>query len=245
MKIHLAWFCVSIAALLIGTQFAKKEVRIVEKPVEIVKAREVFIERPATHARELEKATPAIRTPASTPINKRDSVTEKAKLHRRYDPFLKKIGLTAEQMDRFVELKLATYDVQDDLQAAVEQNNVPGDAASVKAMRSQLTMPMWDEIRQLLGEDGFKAYRDYEGTSAVRPTVDAVFRSAGVSMSEQEADQVARLVMKNTESYREKPTDISSRMRINWNAVAHEAHSFLTPAQVDAIKRWAAEFATP
>ena len=242
MKTNITWFCISVAALIIGMQLAKKEVRIIEKPVEIVKTKEVFVDRPVERVKEVPKEGEKIvaQKLSSPPVDKRNSVVERARLHQRYDPFLTQLGLTLAQMDRFVELKLAIYEAQDDLQAAVEQNGVRGGTAEVEAMRTQLTKPMWDEIRQLFGSDGFKDYGDYERTSAVRPTVDGLFRAAGVSVSDQQADQVTRLVIKNTEIYRAKATDISSRARIDWSAIAREAESVLTPVQVEAIKAKAA-----
>ena len=42
-KAHIIWLCVSVVALFVGTQFAKKEIQIVEKPVEIVKIKEVEV----------------------------------------------------------------------------------------------------------------------------------------------------------------------------------------------------------
>jgi hypothetical protein len=42
-KTHVIWLCVSVAALFAGTQFAKKKIQIVEKPVEVVKTKEVEV----------------------------------------------------------------------------------------------------------------------------------------------------------------------------------------------------------
>jgi hypothetical protein len=242
MKTHLIWFCVSIAMLIVGMQFGKKEVQIIEHPAEIVKPKEAFVERPIERIKEVAKESAPVAEPkTATPlINKRHSAAEKAKLHQRYDPFLTQFGLTPAQMDRFVDLKLAIYEAQDDLQAAVAENSVPGGAAGVQAMRNQLTKPMWDEIRQLLGSDGYKAYGDYEQMSGFRPTVSSVFESAEIPISDQQLDQVTRLVIKNTGSYRSKPTDISSHFQTDWNAVARDAESILAPAQLAIIREEAA-----
>lgn len=37
MKTHLIWLCISVAALAIGTRFAKEVIRTVEKPVEVIR----------------------------------------------------------------------------------------------------------------------------------------------------------------------------------------------------------------
>jgi len=184
MKTHIIWFCVSVAAFVIGLQFAKTEVRVVEKPVEVVKTKEVFVERPVERSKANSAGSEKIAEQkiASPIVDKRNSAAERAKLHQRYDSFLSQLGLTAVQVERFVELKLAIYEAQDDLQAAVAQNSVPGGASGVEAMRKQLTEPMWNEIRHLLGEDGFRAYPEYERMSGFRPTVTSLFGSVGVAV---------------------------------------------------------------
>ena len=243
MKTHIIWFCITVAALIVGTQFARKEVRIVEKPAEITTTKEVFVEKPVKVIKKVPKGAEGIvvdRKTTPPAIASRASPAERQKLHQRYDPFLIQLGLTPAQMDRFVELKLAIYEAQNDLQAAVEQNGVQGGTAGVEALRSNLTKPMWDEIRELLGTEGVKAYADYEHTSAVRPTVVGLFQGSGVAVSDEQTDQVTRLVIKHTQTYRVKPTDISSRRQIDWNAVAREAESILTSAQIDVIRAKAA-----
>jgi len=55
MKKHLVWLCVSVVALFVGTQFAKKEIQVVEKPVEVVKTREVIVEKPVEVIKEVPK----------------------------------------------------------------------------------------------------------------------------------------------------------------------------------------------
>jgi hypothetical protein len=37
MKIHLFWLAVSIAALILGTRFSQKELRVIEKPIQVIK----------------------------------------------------------------------------------------------------------------------------------------------------------------------------------------------------------------
>jgi RNA polymerase sigma factor (sigma-70 family) len=161
---------------------------------------------------------------------------ERSKLHERYDPFLVRFGLTAEQRDRFVELKLLIAETQKDLQAAVEESGAQGGTAGVEALRSQATKSMWDEINQLLGPAGTEAYRDYEQTSAFRSTLVDRFTRAGVSISDEQMDQVAHWLIQTKQTYREKPTDMSLRYRLDWGAVARNAEGILTPAQVAVIR---------
>jgi hypothetical protein len=159
----------------------------------------------------------------------------KDRMHERYDPFLTRVGLTPTQKERFVELKLAIYDAQKDLQVAVEQNSVEGGSQGVEALRSKLTKPMWDEIRELLGEH-YKDYGKFEESSAFRPTVVGLFRAANLPLTEPEIEQVTQLLINNRQTFRAKPTDISSQVRIDWLAVARDAQSLLTAEQVAVLQ---------
>jgi hypothetical protein len=44
-RIHVSWLCVSVAALIVGMRLSKDEVRIVERPVEVVVTKEVLVHR--------------------------------------------------------------------------------------------------------------------------------------------------------------------------------------------------------
>ncbi len=179
-------------------------------------------------------------SPESRPVVAVHAAATKSPLHERYDPFLiEKCRLTAEQADRFVELKLAIADVQADLQASMKEHNAPGGTQGIEALRGKLTRPMWDEIRALLGSDNYKDLRDYEMISAVRPMVTHMYEHAGVPLSSVERDQVARLLIKHDHAVRAQPTDLGMQSRIDWNAVVDEAAAFLAPAQIEPIRAFA------
>ncbi|MDP3069273.1 MAG: hypothetical protein Q8N18_03245 [Opitutaceae bacterium] len=58
MKTHVIWSAVAIVALFVGTRFAKTEVRNIEKPVEVVRTKEVVVEKPVEVVREVVKVVP-------------------------------------------------------------------------------------------------------------------------------------------------------------------------------------------
>jgi hypothetical protein len=49
-KTHVGWFFISVAALIVGMRLSKDEVRIVERPVEVVVTKEVLIDRPPSQS---------------------------------------------------------------------------------------------------------------------------------------------------------------------------------------------------
>jgi hypothetical protein len=257
MKTHVVWFCIVVAALVVGMRLGRQEVQIEQRPTlaETVRANDEHQRNPVETARAtpptpvktdvLPAATPPSivprpvlpAAPAATPTR---SPAEVRKLHDRYDPFLARWGLTPAQMDRFVELKLSIFDAQRDIQGAMEEKGAQGGTGGIEALRRELTKPMWDEIYQLLGPEGSKAYGDYEGMSAVRPLVTSLFQGGSVAVSDIEADQLARLVLKHNRPYRAKTTDLGTRTQIDWAAVARDAEPFLAPVQLQVLRAKAA-----
>jgi len=55
MKTHVIWSCVAVAALLVGTRMSTGEVRTIEKPVEVVRTKEVVVEKPVEVIKEVPK----------------------------------------------------------------------------------------------------------------------------------------------------------------------------------------------
>ena len=55
MKTHIIWSCVAIAALFVGTRMANTEIRTVEKPVEVIRTKEVIVEKPVQVIKEVPK----------------------------------------------------------------------------------------------------------------------------------------------------------------------------------------------
>jgi hypothetical protein len=60
MKTHTIWAFVSIIALILGTQFSKNEIRVVEKPVEIIKEVPAEVEKIVERRVEVPSKIPAI-----------------------------------------------------------------------------------------------------------------------------------------------------------------------------------------
>ena len=169
---------------------------------------------------------------------------KKAERHRRYDPFLlQQRGLTSAQADRFVELMIQQADARQDLQASVQEVGMSGDGFGVEALRSKLYEPILKELRELLGEDGYAAYLDYEKTSFYRigfvDRMIPMFTSANVPLSAEQAEQITHVVAANDHPQRLKPTDIGSESRIDWDAVAVQASTMLTPAQTAVVRAYA------
>lgn len=60
MKTNIIWSCVAIAALFVGTRMANTEIRTVEKPVEVIRTKEVIVEKPVEVIKEVPKVVERI-----------------------------------------------------------------------------------------------------------------------------------------------------------------------------------------
>lgn len=182
--------------------------------------------------------------PAPSPSSA--EAAERAKLHRRYDPLLQKFGLTPQQGERFVELMLQKAQVHADVQAAVDQQGARGDDAQIHAMRKKLTDPLWNEIYELLGPAGRAAFSDYEQVSSYRvgmiDPLGPTFARQAAELSADQADQLARIMGANTQIYRAKPTDLAYQRRHDWDAIATQSASILTPAQQQIFQAQVAQW---
>ncbi|MBI5770475.1 MAG: sigma-70 family RNA polymerase sigma factor [Verrucomicrobia bacterium] len=186
-------------------------------------------------------------TQAPSPARTTAPQAQRDKLRRRYDPFLRQHGISPAQADRFVELKIAIYEAQDDLQESMRRFGAQGGTKEIEAIRNKLVGPMWEEIRSILGPEAYKAYGDYERTSAFRfgmvESLEPRFASANVPLTPAQADGLAGLLAGAILSQRSRPTDLSTTMTVDWDVVLPKAGDLLAPAQLAVLREFAARTA--
>ena len=163
-----------------------------------------------------------------------------AQAHKRYDPFLKARGLTPEQMDRWIALMVEKDNIRLDLQDAVREYNVDTSTKDFQELYANATRSQWQEMRQILGDDGFKAFSDYERTSAYRGLVTALeprMAAAGAQLTPEQSDQLVQSIVANLRAQPKQPTDVSTPTRIDWNAVAQQSGTYLNSDQQAALAK--------
>lgn len=165
---------------------------------------------------------------------------QKASWHRRYAAFFRQRGMTAAEAERFVELKVHQGIEWQDFQAAVRAANLRGDSAQVQALRSQDVNPVTRGLHELLGEEGYAAYRRYEDISFYRMNyvepLDSPLRKAGLVLSEPQAEELTQLFRTHARHLQARPTDIGTTTVIEWDAVVAAAGGILAPAQLDVLR---------
>jgi hypothetical protein len=173
-------------------------------------------------------------------------LTRKSMKHVRYDPLLRLLGLTPAESDRFIELLMEQEDARADLQAAIRDQNLPGNSSEVEELRNTLNAPIVQKMRDLLGAEGYDAYTSYEKTSFYRqvyvsPMV-GDFNAAAVPLSDFQFTQLTDVIAANDRPYQRAATDVGKVSSIDWPAVLAQSSAFLTPAQLAVIRARAGHF---
>jgi hypothetical protein len=113
------------------------------------------------------------------------------------------------------------------------------DSSPVEALRSQLFQPLVGDLVSVLGEDGYAAYNEYQKSSfwaaILQPVTDGLTAS-NLSLTDQQASRLESIVQANNHPIHEHPTDISSKIAIDWDAVVAESNGILTPDQMAILQ---------
>lgn len=159
----------------------------------------------------------------------------------RYGDFFSQRGLSDEKSARLVELLIQRDEVRADLQTAVRLQQLDGGADGIDDLRRKLYRPITDEMEDILGTDGYREFREYEGTSAyrmaiVRP-VSEVLQEAGVPISDTQSARLIALLAAHNQPVRRNSSDVTKEASIDWDAVSAKAAEFMSPSQMSVLER--------
>jgi RNA polymerase sigma factor (sigma-70 family) len=149
---------------------------------------------------------------------------QRARLAGTYAPLFKLLQLTPAQIERFKEIAMqGRNDAFVGLNGELVRYSTGGDRRQAET-----------EIRELLGEDGFRFYQDYfETTGLVFQTMtqlagDLYHTSAPLSV--QQAEQLQRILLDER-----KRTDWSGRLQFDWASIMAKARDILLPEQLSML----------
>lgn len=165
---------------------------------------------------------------------------ERARMHQRYDRFFQRHGLSPEKAERFIDLKLAIFEAQDDLQKAMRQAGAQGGTSESESIRNQLVGPLWAEIRELLGPEANKAYPAFEASSAIHsgyiePMLPE-FAAAKVPLTGEQMEQLVPVFARNKTLTRANRSDIHMTGGMDWDTVVTESARVLSAEQVTVLR---------
>ncbi len=154
MKTHIIWFLVSVTALLIGAQFPPKEIITVEKPVEVIKTKEIIVEKPVDVIREVPKEIEKIiekrvEIPAEIPQDYKfakyflDSYT-KAKFFEKNEILADIQGVKVIiSLSDNIDGKITESELKDSIELALRKNGVPVNDDAVYILEYVIS-GLWD-----------------------------------------------------------------------------------------------------
>jgi hypothetical protein len=168
-----------------------------------------------------------------------------SRMQSRYQAFFDQRGLSADEQREFIDLLVQQAEARADLQAAAREIGVAGGTKGIEALRSEAYAPIVSRMQELLGNDGYSAFGDYEKTSFYRTAfldrVTPLLNAANASLSPAQSEQLVRIIAANDHPQRRNATDLGTESRVDWVAVADGAGKLLTPTQVKVLKQFAAQ----
>ncbi len=163
------------------------------------------------------------------------SVTTALADPRPYDAFVRSANLTEKQTEEFYRLMGKLTPERRDLEASVHQAASSGTMAGMDAVREQLTGATAEELKGLLGTDGFAHFESYEKTAYYRAAfvdpISSALASGDTPLSDEQVSQLVALVASNDHSRYAQTSDLGSQPDIDWTTVMKAAKSSLSPRQ--------------
>ena len=170
-----------------------------------------------------------------TPINP----ARLAQYQQRFGAFVRQRGLTPEQADRLFAILSEWDDVSRDFQAAIRTQGLVW-TPEAQRLRNRLQHEIENRpLTALLGEDGRRAYFEFEASSFHRALLGPFTRalaSENLPLSDVEITRLVELVKSHKRTVRPDPSSMSSEAVVEWEPVIATAAGFLTPAQIAVMR---------
>jgi hypothetical protein len=147
------------------------------------------------------------------------------------------LGLSLEQIEKFEEIAARREEQQMDLLAILHEQRL--------TLQDPVLANLWLKIepeyqaaqKELLGEAGYRQFRDYERAAPVRDMVSRYAGTAtvmGVPFTVQQAEQLTQVMANASGDYRNGGQAYA--FSIDWSIVDRQAAAILTEPQLNLLK---------
>ncbi len=143
------------------------------------------------------------------------------------------LKLSPDQIARFKALQAELTENDLTVRAAAAQQGVPPYGPEMEAFDRQLNQPVRQELRALLGQPGYAAYKQYNQDSNVVPFVQDLAGYLGDQAPT--LDQSAQLITALADSSQKKPNGWVIYHTVDPDQAVTRASSFLSPTQVSTL----------
>ncbi|PTX91427.1 hypothetical protein [Opitutus sp. ER46] len=161
----------------------------------------------------------------------------RARAGRTYGPLLAQLQLPPEKAGQFMDAVMKRAEQQLDLAGTAQAQGVEG-AEAVKTLAHQLQEEWVNSQRELLGEEGFAQFKEFERTAQVRALVEKLAGSLVLDaekLTPAQAQQLMQAVATATPKYAAGET--AELTSVNWELADAQARQILSPAQFAAYER--------
>lgn len=151
------------------------------------------------------------------------TANETIRLQIRYGRLFKLLNLTSEAADKFVQLAYDRAHLGEDLNNATRGLNFGAAINAVREAHPVLEKQWENDIKELLGEQGYKTFNDYEkniGSYMAVTQVQQALSGTGAQLTDGQTQAIAKIIIANPESkgqarfaLRITPRDVSSDER--------------------------------
>lgn len=171
---------------------------------------------------------------------------ERAKFRLEHESLFQRLGLSPEQIDALTQAQLRARSAELDFMVATAElahtdfTKIDDDHAAYPAYetkRREIRAERDGAFRQVLGDAGFAAYRDYERASPARTVAGEVAKGALFSdtpLTGGQREQLVQLIARHSADYLQGGT--IELGRVEWAAVLRDAASQLAPAHLEQLR---------
>lgn len=163
----------------------------------------------------------------------------RAELRQKFALLYKSLNLPEEQIAKFESNRTAFFQASLEIMSSADSQGVSTSDGSVSKLLTELSGSSENEIKSLLGDDGYRLYtqhsRSQSAFAVIKDLAGTVYRTDS-PLSPAQGEQLAQAVLAQTRSVPVSPGSKMSVFNTDWPAVAAQAQMFLTPTQTIAFQ---------
>ncbi len=163
----------------------------------------------------------------------------KADLPTRLSMINRKLGLSSDKLASLGELLTEQQQINGDMMAAARAQGLSLTDPNLRKLSTDLNASIVQRIRDLIGSEAYDSMLSFNRLNAARRSVDTVVTGLFYSDDPLQTAQAEKLVeivhAQTAPDSREGLLAIPGQT--DWNSVASQAESFLSPSQTEALRR--------
>jgi hypothetical protein len=161
----------------------------------------------------------------------------RANLPMRYAVLFQKLNLSPSQIEKFEDAQVAHEDGALDLLATAKDQGLSRDDPAIKAMAAQQATELQTAEKQILGDDGMAQLQQDDRVQPVQGAafgVSALLALGPNALSGAQLTQLNQAIAESSSAY--QAGGAATAQTIDWEKTIAQAQTFLTPAQLEAVK---------